>query len=270
MGGGVVIMSAQDVSHDPNVTYQYRTYDIVKRILDVTIALLALIILAPLWILIAVVICLTSPGPFFYMQHGVVGKGGRQFSVYKFRTMYHNSDDRLHRKYVELFLKGQPMSVIEKNGIQKPVYKFVIDDRITRSVNFFERPAWMKRPNSSTFYGGKCQWLDRAAPVAYEFEQYNEQHKHRVDVFPGITGLYQVTARSQVPFEEMLRIDLNYIQHRSIWLDLKIMLMTLGLCFKAKEHINICKSTCNRRSRFYRFLDGGFVIGKRLSGTHPG
>jgi lipopolysaccharide/colanic/teichoic acid biosynthesis glycosyltransferase len=226
MGGGIVIMSVKEASRNSNVTCQYRTYDVVKRVMDMTIVLLAFIFLAPLWVLIAIAIRLTSPGSIFFVQPRVIGKDGREFSLYKFRTMYHNADNCLHKQYVDQFLKGQPMSHIEKNGDRIPVYKFINDPRITPFGKILRKTGLDEAAQFINVLRGEMSLVGPRPPVFYEFEQYNEKCKHRVDVLPGITGLYQVTARSQVPFEEMLKIDLNYILHRSIWLDLKIIFLT--------------------------------------------
>ena len=97
-----------------------------------------LVLFSPLWALIAIIIRLTSSGPALYCQRRVVGKGGREFTVYKFRTMFDNNDDTLHKHAIARFLDGQPLDVVEKNGVQKPVYKLTHDPRVTR---FGSHPA---------------------------------------------------------------------------------------------------------------------------------
>jgi lipopolysaccharide/colanic/teichoic acid biosynthesis glycosyltransferase len=203
-----------------------RGYELVKRVLDVALAVLVLMLGAPLWALIALLVRLTSPGPALYCQRRVVGKGGREFTVYKFRTMYHNNDDTLHKHAIARFLDGQPLSVIEKNGANVPVYKLTDDPRVTRFGRLLRRTGLDEAPQFLNVIRGDMSVVGPRPPLYYEYERYTEQQRHRLDVLPGITGLYQVTARSQATFEKMIEIDLDYIRRRSFWLDLKVMLLT--------------------------------------------
>jgi lipopolysaccharide/colanic/teichoic acid biosynthesis glycosyltransferase len=197
-----------------------------KRVLDVTIAVVVLGLFAPLWVLIAIIIRLTTPGPAFYCQRRVVGKGGREFTVYKFRTMHHNNDDALHKHAIARFLDGQPLDVIEKNGVQVPVYKLAHDPRVTKFGRILRKTGLDEVPQFLNVLRGDMSVVGPRQPLYYEYERYNERQRHRLDVLPGITGLYQVSARSQATFEEMVEIDLEYIRRRSFWLDLKIILLT--------------------------------------------
>ena len=201
-------------------------YDAAKRVLDVIIALGVLILFSTFWALIALLIRLTSPGPSLYCQRRVVGKDAREFTVYKFRTMYHNNDDTLHKHAIARFLEGQPLSVVEKNGARMPVYKLTNDPRVTRFGRILRKTGLDEVPQFLNVLRGDMSVVGPRQPLYYEYERYNERQRHRLDVAPGITGLYQVTARSQVTFEEMIEIDLEYVRRRSFWLDLKIIVMT--------------------------------------------
>ncbi len=201
-------------------------YELAKRVLDVMIALLVLVLFSPLWVLIGIIIRLTSFGPALYCQRRAVGKGGREFTVYKFRTMYHNNDDTLHKHAIARFLDGQPLDVIEKNGVQMPVYKLVYDPRVTRLGRILRKTGLDEAPQFFNVLRGDMSVVGPRQPLYYEYERYDERQRHRLDVLPGITGLYQVTARSQVTFEEMVEIDLEYVRRRSFWLDLKIIILT--------------------------------------------
>jgi len=203
-----------------------RFYEFAKRVLDVAIALIALALFAPLWAAIAVIVRLTSPGPALYCQRRVIGKGGREFTVYKFRTMYHNNDDTLHKHAIARFLDGQPLDVVEKNGVRTPVYKLTNDPRVTPFGRILRKTGLDEVPQFLNVLRGDMSVVGPRQPTHYEYERYTERHKRRLEVLPGITGLYQVTARSQVAFEEMIEIDLEYIQRRSLWLDFKIILLT--------------------------------------------
>lgn len=201
-------------------------YEAGKCVLDVIIALLVLALGAPLWALIAVMVKLTTPGPALYCQRRVVGKGGREFTVYKFRTMHHNNDDTLHKHAVARFLDGQPLGVVEHNGCEVPVYKLTHDPRVTRFGRILRKTGLDEVPQFLNVLHGDMSVVGPRQPLYYEYERYDERQRHRLDVLPGLTGLYQVTARSRATFVEMIEIDLEYIQRRSFWLDLKIIALT--------------------------------------------
>ncbi len=205
---------------------QARLYEAVKRALDIFIALMVLILFAPLWTLIAVAIRLTSPGSALYRQQHVVGKRGREFTVYKFRTMYWDSDDMVHKEAIARFVDGQPLSVMCKNGAEIPVYKLTHDPRVTPFGRVLRKIGLDEVPQFINVLRGEMSVVGPRPPIYYEYKHYTERHRRRLEVMPGITGLYQVTARSQVTFEDMVELDLEYIKRRSLWLDLKIILMT--------------------------------------------
>ena len=210
----------------PELAERRRTYERVKRVVDVAIALGALVLFAPLWIVIAVAVRLTSSGPSLYCQRHCVGKGGREFSVYKFRTMAHNNDDSLHKHAIARFLDGQPLSMKAIHGVQVPVFKLCDDPRITPFGRILRKTGLDEVPQFLNVLRGDMSVVGPRQPLYYEYERYNDHQKQRLQVLPGITGLYQVTERSQVSCDEMVEIDLEYIRRRSFWLDLKIILLT--------------------------------------------
>jgi len=202
-------------------------YDPVKRILDIAVALFLLIVFFPLWFLIAVAIKLTSPGPIFYIAD-TVGKDGRIFSFYKFRTMRAGNDESEHRQYLARFVENnEPYTIIRReDGSEERIYKIVNDPRVTPIGRILRATGLDEAPQILNVLKGDMSMVGPRPPRPAEYEHYEEWHKQRLSVLPGITGLYQVTARSVVPFDEMVRIDLEYIRKRSLWLDLKIMLLT--------------------------------------------
>jgi lipopolysaccharide/colanic/teichoic acid biosynthesis glycosyltransferase len=234
-GAPAIALGSQALSHPPpgpcllppaSWSTPRPGYELAKRVLDVTIALLVLALGAPLWALITLLVRLTSPGPALYCQRRVVGKGGREFTVYKFRTMYHNNDDALHKHAIARFLDGQPLDVVERNGVRVPVYKLTHDPRVTRLGRILRKTGLDEVPQFLNVVRGDMSVVGPRQPIYYEYERYDERQRHRLDVLPGITGLYQVTARSQVTFAEMIEIDLEYVHRRSFWLDLKIIALT--------------------------------------------
>jgi lipopolysaccharide/colanic/teichoic acid biosynthesis glycosyltransferase len=200
-------------------------YEVVKRVQDTVLSATALILLGPIWLLIALLIRITTPGPAIYKQQNV-GRYGRRITIYKFRTMYVNSDDEIHRKTVARFVKGEEIDTVEKNGETVKVYKMTDDPRVTPIGRVLRKFGLDEIPQLVNVLKGELSLVGPRAPLLYEYAHYNERHKRRLEIMPGITGLWQVTARSMVPFEGMVDIDLDYARRRSYWLDLKIILLT--------------------------------------------
>jgi len=202
-------------------------YEPVKRILDIIVALVGLVLFFPLWLLIAIAIKVTSPGPILYVAD-TVGKDGRIFPFYKFRTMRNDSDEAPHKQYLARFVeKNEPYTIIRReDGSEERVYKIVNDSRVTRIGRILRATGLDEAPQLLNVLKGEMSMVGPRPPRVAEYEHYEDWHKQRLTVMPGITGLYQVTARSVVPFDEVVRIDLEYIRKRSLRLDLRIMLLT--------------------------------------------
>ena len=205
---------------DAHAPAGYRT---AKRTLDVLVAAAVLLLGLPVWLVIALLIKRSSPGPLFY-RGTVIGRGGNPFRYYKFRTMITGGDNSAHKQWLEQFVK-QDAAFSEGPGGQK-VFKMVNDPRITRVGRVLRKLSLDEVPQMLNVLQGDMSLVGPRPPVPYEYEHYDEVAKQRLSVTPGITGLYQVTARSQVGFSGMAAIDLDYIRRRSIWLDLWIMLKT--------------------------------------------
>jgi exopolysaccharide biosynthesis polyprenyl glycosylphosphotransferase len=192
----------------------------VKRLEDVIIALFATIILSPLTILIAILIKFDSKGNVFYKQKRV-GMDGRQFSFYKFRTMQVNNDDSEHREYLKNYIAGET----ENNG-EETVFK-LNDSRVTRIGKHLRRLSLDELPQIFNVLRGEMSIVGPRPPIPYEVEEYNATQRRRLDMKPGITGLWQVSGRNRLTFEQMLTLDVFYIENWSLWLDLKIILKTI-------------------------------------------
>lgn len=219
------LSSTQTIVEQP-VTVPF-WYDTVKRILDIVVSLVGLVAFFPLWLLIAIAIKLTSPDPILYVAD-TVGKHGKIFSFYKFRTMCTDSDETLHKQYLAQFVKrNEPHTIIRRDdGSEERIYKIVNDPRATPIGRILRATGLDEAPQLLNVLKGEMSMVGPRPPRLAEYEHYEDWHKQRLTVMPGITGLYQVTARSVVPFDEMVRIDLEYIRKRSLWLDLKIMFLT--------------------------------------------
>ena len=205
---------------------------IVKRASDVIIASLALAILSPLWLLIALLIKLDSRGPALYKQERV-GMDGRLFLFYKFRTMHAGTDDAQHREYQKRYITGDPNSNLGDD--YKPAFKLKTDDRVTRLGRVLRKTSLDELPQLFNVMRGDMSIVGPRPPIPYEVEAYELWHRKRLDMKPGITGLWQVSGRNRLPFDEMVRMDLFYIENWSLLLDLKIVLQTLPVMWRGED-----------------------------------
>ncbi len=205
-----------------------KAYLAAKRVVDVALSLIVIVGLLPIWIAIGVTIKLTSPGPVFYVTESLA-MGGRPFRLYKFRTMEHRADERIHREFIASYVReNKPFAVeVGPDGERRSVFKVVNDPRVTPFGRLLRRSGLDEAPQFINVLRGEMSIVGPRSPRPFEYEHYQEWHKQRLTVPQGITGLYQVTARSRASFDEMVRIDLEYIRRRSLWLDLRIIALTI-------------------------------------------
>lgn len=188
------------------------------------ISLCTLILTFPIWLAVSIAIKLNSPGPVLFRQERV-GMDGRVFLCYKFRTMAADADDQLHREMYSKNITGAIDAVDEAEG---PVYGKVPDDpRITGIGRYLRRTSLDELPQFLNVLLGEMSIVGPRPPIPYEVEEYDLWHRKRLDMKPGITGLWQVSGRNRLTFEEMVKVDLYYIENWSLLLDLKIILLTL-------------------------------------------
>jgi lipopolysaccharide/colanic/teichoic acid biosynthesis glycosyltransferase len=193
----------------------------LKRAVDVIGSVLAIILCLPLFLLIAALVKLSSPGPVFFRQKRL-GQYGQQFDFFKFRTMYVNNDPRIHQEYVARLIAGN-----RDAGQGSATYKLKNDPRVTPLGRFLRKSSLDELPQFFNVLRNDMSLVGPRPPLPYEYERYQVWHRRRVlEMKPGITGLWQVEGRSRTTFEEMVRIDLRYAGSRSFWVDLKILLMT--------------------------------------------
>lgn len=202
-----------------------KSLHVIKRIIDVGASLSVLVLLSPLFLVIAAAIKLSSEGSVFFRQSRI-GHFGTPFSLLKFRSMYANSDSNVHKEYVLQLIAG----VADKhpsNGNGRGVYKLTRDSRITAVGAFLRRTSLDELPQLLNVLKGEMSLVGPRPPIDYEVERYELWHRRRlVEAKPGITGLWQVGGRNRVAFDDMVRLDLRYAGTWSPWLDLKILLRT--------------------------------------------
>ena len=199
---------------------------IVKRLVDVVGSTAMLILFAPLFLVIALAIKLTSGGPVFYRQQRI-GRYGQTFTFLKFRSMFVDNNCNIHKEFVSRLITNAPVESKQSDG--DGIYKLTNDKRITRVGGLLRRTSLDELPQFLNVLKGEMSLVGPRPPIPYELAAYQTWHRQRLlAVKPGITGLWQVTGRSSVRFDEMVRLDLRYASIWTPWLDLKILLRTPG------------------------------------------
>jgi len=209
------------VGQFPTIPLHRRDFPIgafmLKRALDTTLSTLAVLVVSPIMLAIAIAVKLDSNGPVFYGAQRI-GRKGRTFACYKFRTMVPNAD----------MLKADLAHMNERDGV---LFKIANDPRITKVGRFLRKYSLDELPQFYNVMRGDMSLVGPRPPMASEVEQYDLAHLRRLDVLPGITGLWQVEARQDPSFDSYISLDTAYVENWSLWLDLKILARTVGVVF---------------------------------------
>ena len=193
---------------------------------------MALILLSPVLLAIALAIKLSSPGPVLFRQKRI-GRYGVHFTCLKFRTMHTGNDPRIHMDYVKRLIRGNVSP--GASGTNGNVYKITTDPRLTSAGRLLRKTSLDELPQFLNVLRGEMSMVGPRPPIPYELEAHDIWHRRRLlDVQPGITGLWQVSGRSRLPFDDMVRLDLKYARAWSLWLDLKILLRTPHAVFSGE------------------------------------
>ena len=208
-----------------NSNIERRTVVVIKRAMDIAGSTIMLILCMPLVSIIALAVKATSKGPVFFRQQRV-GQYGKQFTFLKFRSMLVNNDHNVHREYITKFIASEANK--QPSGAKgKGVFKLTNDTRVTRVGRFLRRTSLDELPQFLNVLRGEMSLVGPRPPIPYELAAYQTWHRRRLlEVKPGITGLWQVTGRSRVNFDEMVRLDLRYATSWSPWLDFAILMRT--------------------------------------------
>ncbi len=193
---------------------------LLKRAIDMFLSLLVLVLGWPLFLLVAIAIKLDSPGPILFAQKRI-GRKGRPFTVFKFRTMY----ERAERE------KGRLAALNEADG---PLFKIRADPRVTRVGRILRRTSIDELPQVLNILLGEMSWVGPRPGTPDEVAQYQPWQRKRLEVLPGVTGLWQISGRSDLSFEDMIRLDIYYIENWSLWLDILILLRTIPAVISGK------------------------------------
>ncbi len=212
----------------------------LKRVIDLVGASLLVVALSPLMLAVALAIKLDSRGPVLFHQDRVgskrISKDGviewkqTTFRVHKFRSMYHEADQSLHREYIKSFVEG----TVEESDAARSNYKLTGDPRVTRIGGLLRRTSIDELPQLFNVIAGEMSLVGPRPVPLYEVAEYEPWQMERLHALPGITGYWQVHGRGVVTFEEMMRMDIFYVRSRSLWLDLKLLAMTLPAVVSGK------------------------------------
>lgn len=214
-------------------------YFVLKRVFDLVLASTLVFLLSPLMVLLYVLIKLDSPGPAIFVQKRVGARRTyragltvwevKPFDFYKFRSMHQNASEAIHRSYIQQWIQGD-QSESEDKGAK---FKLTNDPRITRVGHIIRRTSLDELPQLFNVLKGDMSLVGPRPVPTYEAENYRPEHWERLASVPGITGLWQVKGRGRVTFDEQIEMDIEYIYHQSIWLDSKILILTLPAVLSA-------------------------------------
>src|SRR6266571_601642 len=217
----MAVQTAPTISIDPD---DLRT----KRALDILFILLFSIPILIVFGIIALLIKLDSKGPVLHIQKRM-GQNGVEFSMLKFRSMFENSDDKAHREAVKQYMNGERL-----NGDADAPYKLKNDARVTRVGRFIRKTSLDELPQFWNVLRGEMTLVGPRPPLPYEVELYSSYNWLRLVGRPGVTGFWQIYGRSRVTFQEMIEMDIAYLQRQSLWEDLKLIVLTLPVMIKGK------------------------------------
>ncbi|MEJ2544736.1 MAG: sugar transferase [Calditrichaceae bacterium] len=196
-------------------------------------SLVGIFLFGPIMIVIAIMVKYSSPGPILFKQKRV-GYLGKEFTFLKFRSMRTDVDDQIHQDYVKKLIEGKN-DEINMGTEDKPIYKIVDDPRVTTVGAFIRKTSLDELPQFFNVLKGEMSLVGPRPPIPYEIDSYKNWHLERIaEVKPGITGMWQAYGRSETTFDDMVRYDIQYVDNQSIWVDIKILFVTILTVFKSK------------------------------------
>lgn len=205
--------------HNTQILLFRKDYLVTKRVFDLALCILSLPFVLPLLAVISLLIWLDDPGTVLYNRPRT-GKGGKLFTMYKFRTMVKNAEE-LKQEYAHL------------NELSPPDFKITNDPRVTWIGRILRKTSLDELPQIFNVINGEMS-LVGPRPTDFDVTTYSLWHTERLEVLPGITGLWQVSGRSEVDFDERLRLDIEYIERQSFWLDIEILFRTVTVVFSQR------------------------------------
>jgi lipopolysaccharide/colanic/teichoic acid biosynthesis glycosyltransferase len=229
----------EDIPHAVEAPRASRLVDVSCRVLDIVGSAVLLVCTSPLLALLAVAVRLDSPGPAIFRQERI-GRGGKPFTVNKFRSMTVGAAHDRHREFVVKLIKGEapehdtPPPAHPDQEEPSLYYKMIADPRVTRVGRLLRRSSFDELPQLWNVLRGDMSLVGPRPPIRYEVEHYPADWFERFAVKPGITGLWQVSGRSTVTLDEMVRLDIEYAQRRTVWLNVSILARTIPVVLGAR------------------------------------
>jgi len=199
-----------------------KRYFITKRLMDIIGAFCGMIVLLPIFLLIAILIKIDSPKGAIFFKQLRIGKNGQEFYMFKFRSMCLDAEERL-------------TGLLKENEIEGAMFKIKDDPRITKIGRFIRRTSIDELPQLWNVLKGEMSLVGPRPPLPIEVKEYTEYDKQRLLVIPGCTGLWQVSGRNHLSFHQMVKLDLEYIEHASIMNDIKILFKTVKVIFGSDD-----------------------------------
>ncbi|WP_100486853.1 sugar transferase [Sporolactobacillus pectinivorans] len=212
----------KDIQYKSQLIGENKGYLYTKRAVDIVGSLVGLVLLSPVLLIVSILIKLEDPHGSVFFKQVRVGKHGKSFQIYKFRSMVSNAEELLDK-------------LLDRNETTGCMFKMKDDPRITRIGRFIRKTSIDELPQLVNVLRGEMSLVGPRPPLPREVAEYTEYDKLRLVVTPGCTGLWQVSGRSTLGFEEMVELDLKYIRHRSLKLDFKIIIKTFLVFFDTKD-----------------------------------
>lgn len=214
-------MEEKQLEIESESSMEFSLYEVIKRLIDIACSFLGVIVLSPLFIIIAIIIKITSKGPVFFSQKRV-GKNGKEFNMYKFRSMVVNAEE----------LKEK---LAAKNEMSGPMFKMKDDPRVTKVGKFIRKTSIDELPQLWNVLKGDMSLVGPRPSLPKEVAQFENWMYKRLEVKPGLTCYWQVSGRNNIDFEDWMKLDIKYVNERSTWIDIKLIFKTVGVLFGDKN-----------------------------------
>ena len=214
-------MEEKQLEIESKSSMEFSFYETIKRLIDIICPLLGVLILSPLFIIIAIIIKTTSKGPVFFSQKRV-GKNGKEFDMYKFRSMVVNAEE----------LKEKLAAQNEMSG---PMFKMKDDPRVTKVGKFIRKTSIDELPQLWNVLKGDMSLVGPRPSLPKEVAQFEDWMHKRLEVKPGLTCYWQVSGRNNIDFEDWMKLDCKYVDERNTWVDIKLIFKTVGVLFGDKN-----------------------------------
>ena len=214
-------MEQKQLEIESESSVEFSLYEFIKRLIDVVCSFLGVLILSPLFVIIAIIIKTTSKGPIFFSQKRV-GKDGKEFDMYKFRSMVVNAEE----------LKEKLAAQNEMSG---PMFKMKDDPRVTKVGKFIRKTSIDELPQLWNVLKGDMSLVGPRPSLPKEVAQFEDWMHKRLEVKPGLTCYWQVSGRNNIDFEDWMKLDCKYVDERNLWIDIKLIFKTVGVLFGDKN-----------------------------------